>query len=95
MPGPCPSPLDKFDAMQMCFASGSVEKRPCLRNLLTRTSDFDFLLSRERCPVTAGQAVRQGTRGCRKEPEGIRRSFLRKYAPQLVAAKQMDLPLPA
>ena len=42
-----------------------------------------------------GQAVRQGTRGCRREPEGIRRSFLRKYAPQLVAAKQMDLPLPA
>jgi len=27
MPGACPSPLDKFDAIQMCLASGAAEKK--------------------------------------------------------------------
>jgi hypothetical protein len=29
-----------FDAMEMRFAPGSADKKPCLRNALTRRSDF-------------------------------------------------------
>ena len=31
MPAACASCLDKFDAMQMCFASGSAENKPLSR----------------------------------------------------------------
>ena len=40
MPGACASPLDKFAAMQMCFASGSAEKKSYLRYSMTRKSEF-------------------------------------------------------
>ena len=36
MPEACGSPLDKFDAMQMCFASGSAEKRAVFSEILLR-----------------------------------------------------------
>jgi hypothetical protein len=47
-------------------------KRPCLRNSLTRKSDF--LLSAERCPVAARP---DGTRSNERESEGIRRLNMR------------------
>src|SRR5260370_29335657 len=65
--GGCASALDKFDAMQMCFASGSAENKA----LLTRKSDF---LSAERCPVTARP---DGTEGNEREAEGMRRRSMR------------------
>ena len=34
MLGPCASPLDKFDAMQMCFGSGSAEKKSVFEELV-------------------------------------------------------------
>jgi len=37
MPGPCASPVDKFDAMQMCFASGSAEKEAVFEELVDET----------------------------------------------------------
>ena len=37
MPGACASPLDKFDAMQMCFASGSAEKKAVFEELVDVT----------------------------------------------------------
>jgi len=33
MPGACASSLDKSDAMQMCFASGSAEKKALFEEL--------------------------------------------------------------
>ena len=33
MPGACASPLDKFDAIQMYFASGSAEKKAVVEEL--------------------------------------------------------------
>jgi hypothetical protein len=74
MPGPGASPLDKFDAMQMRFASGSAgKKEKCLRDSLTKP-DFDFLLSAERCPVTARP---EGTERNERESEGISRRIMR------------------
>jgi hypothetical protein len=34
MPGACASPLDKFDAMRVCFASGSAEKNAVFEELV-------------------------------------------------------------
>jgi len=34
---PCASPVDKFDAMQMCFASGSAEKEAVFEELVDET----------------------------------------------------------
>ena len=34
MLGACASPLDKSDAMQMCFASGSAEKKAVFEELV-------------------------------------------------------------
>jgi len=53
MLGPCASPLDKFEAMQMCFASGFAEKKSVFEELVDENVRLDFLLSTERCPITA------------------------------------------
>jgi hypothetical protein len=37
------SPLDNFDAMQMCFASRSAEKKAVFEKLIDEKIDFDFL----------------------------------------------------
>ena len=34
MPRACASPLDKFDAMHMCFKPGSVEKKAVFEQLV-------------------------------------------------------------
>jgi hypothetical protein len=34
IPGACASPLDKFDTMQVCFASGSAEKKAVFEELV-------------------------------------------------------------
>ncbi len=70
--GGCARSLDKFDTMQTCFASGSAENKalseePCRRDNLTPCRR-NAALSRQ------GQMVRQGTRVCRREPEGVRQS---------------------
>ena len=49
----CASALDRLNAIRCVSRLDRLRKRPCLRNSLTRPSDFDFLLWTERCPVTA------------------------------------------
>jgi hypothetical protein len=34
MPGACATPLDEFDAMHMCFAPGSAEKKAVFEQLV-------------------------------------------------------------
>ena len=72
MPGACASPLDKFCANSAVFRVWSgAEKGSVLRNSLTRKSDFDFLLSAERRPVTAWP---DGTAGNERASEGTGRN---------------------
>ena len=66
MLGACASPLDKSDAMQMCFASGSAEKKAVVEELVDE-NESDFLLSRN--AALSRQAKRYG-----REREGVGRN---------------------
>jgi hypothetical protein len=69
MPGPRASPVHKFDAMQIYFASGIGGEKGVLRDSLTRKSDF--LLLAEPCPVAARS---DGTAGKERTSEGTGRN---------------------